>query len=181
MSENFLVSTRRIFRAIQTTGDGALAQVSLEEMQRTLPGGDSNSIAVTVQHLYGNMLSRWTDFLTSDGEKPNRDRDGEFQARAFSSRDEVLKLWSDGWACVHSAVDALQSVDLERTITIRGQTHTVIDAVHRQIQHYSYHVGQIVLLARWMKGADWKTLSIAPGQSRNYKPTGIAGEPGVTP
>jgi len=180
VSENFLVSTRRIFRAIQTTGDGALAQVSLDEMQRTLPGGDMNSIAVTVQHLHGNMLSRWTDFLTSDGEKPNRNRDCEFEVRKFSSRDEVLKLWNDGWACVHTAVEALQPADLERTITIRAQPHTVIDAVHRQIQHYSYHIGQIVLLARWIKGAEWKTLSIARGQSREYRPTGIAGEPGVS-
>lgn len=180
MQNDFLASTRRMFSAIQRTGDGALAQLSLEEMLRTLPDGDTNSIAVIVQHLHGNMLSRWTDFLTSDGEKPGRDRDAEFEPRTFSSREEILKLWVDGWSCVHNAVDALQPADLERTITIRAQPHTVIDAVHRQIQHYSYHAGQIVLLARWMKGSAWKTLTIARGKSRDYKPTGIAGEPGVS-
>jgi len=179
VSESFLVSSRRIFRAIQSTGAGALAQLSLEEMQRPL-GEDLNSVAVIVQHLHGNMLSRWTDFLTADGEKTTRDRDGEFEARRFQSRAELLALWDEGWACTLRAVDALQASDLERTITIRGQSHTVIDAIHRQIQHYGYHIGQIVLLARWSKGPAWKTLSIARGQSREYKPTGIAGEPGVT-
>lgn len=178
MSESFLVSTRRIFRAIQTTGAGALAQLSLDEMQRPL-GEEQNSVAVLVQHLHGNMLSRWTDFLTTDGEKTSRDRDGEFIQRAFQSREEILALWDEGWACTLRALDALQISDLERTITIRGQAHTVIDAIHRQIQHYSYHIGQIVLIARWMKGPAWKSLSIAPGQSRSYKPTGIGGEPGV--
>lgn len=180
MSESFLVSSRRIFRAMQSSGAGALAQLSLEELQRS-PGADLNSIAVIVQHLHGNMLSRWTDFLTTDGEKASRDRDGEFETREFKTREEILALWDEGWACTLKAVDALKASDLERTISIRAQPHTVIDAIHRQIQHYGYHIGQIVLLARWMRGPAWKTLTIARGQSRDYTPTGIAGEPEIKP
>jgi Protein of unknown function (DUF1572) len=176
----FLPSTRHTFRAIKKQGDGTLAQLSLEEMQR-VPVADLNSIVVIVQHLHGNMLSRWTDFLNSDGEKKWRDRDGEFEARGFSSRDDILKLWDDGWGCVFSAIDPLCADDLRRTITIRGQAHSVVEAVQRQIQHYSYHIGQMVLLARMIKSAEWKTLSIARGASKNYTPSGLGGEPGRTP
>jgi Protein of unknown function (DUF1572) len=178
--DQFLPSTRHIFRAMKKQGDATLTQLSLEEMQR-VPVADLNSIAVIVQHMHGNMLSRWTDFLSSDGEKETRDRDGEFEARGFSSRDEILKLWDDGWACVFSAIDPLSTDDLRRTITIRGQPHSVVEAVQRQIQHYSYHIGQMVLLARMIKGAEWKTLSIARGASKTYSPSGLGGEPGRAP
>lgn len=176
MSEElFLSSTRHIFRAIKAQGDGALGQLSLEEMVRA-PVVEMNSVATLVQHLHGNMLSRWTDFLTSDGEKAGRDRDAEFELRTFASRDEVLKLWEAGWACVFSAIDPLTMEDLAKTITIRGQPHSVVEALQRQIQHYSYHVGQVVLLAKWLKGDQWKTLSIAKGQSKTYTPSGLGGE-----
>ena len=172
----FLHSTRHIFRAMMKQGDATLAQLSLEEMQR-VPAADLNSVAVIVQHLHGNMLSRWTDFLSSDGEKETRDRDGEFETRGFSSREDVLKLWEAGWACVFSAIDPLRTDDLKKTVTIRGQPHSVVEALQRQIQHYSYHIGQMVLLARVIKGAEWKTLSIARGASKIYKPSGLGGEP----
>ena len=178
MTDPVLSSLRQIFRAIKATGDGALAQLSLEEMLR-IPAPEMNSVATIVKHLRGNMLSRWTDFLTSDGEKTTRDRDGEFESPA-STREEVLAQWEEGWACVLKALDALTPGDLARTVTIRGQAHSVVEAAHRQLQHYAYHVGQIVLLARWCRGTQWQTLSIARGKSKDYSPKGIGGEPSRT-
>lgn len=170
-----LDSLRQIFRAIKTTGDGALTQLSLEEMQR-VPAPEMNSIAIIIKHLHGNMLSRWTDFLTSDGEKPGRDRDAEFEASA-TTREEILRQWEEGWACTLKALDELTPGDLVRTVTIRGQPHSVIEAAHRQLQHYSYHIGQIVMLARLSRGPKWQTLSIARGKSKEYTPKGLGGEP----
>jgi hypothetical protein len=171
----FLSSTRHIFRAMKKQGDGALQQLALEDLVRA-PAPELNSIATIIQHLHGNMLSRWTDFLTSDGEKPDRDRDAEFEPRPFASREELLSLWEAGWSCLFHAIDPLTVADLSRTITIRGQPHNVVEALQRQIQHYSYHIGQLVLLAKWLKGDQWKTLSIAKGQSKDYKPSGLGGE-----
>src|SRR4051812_35178779 len=176
MSEDVLHSLRHIFRATKATGDGALAQLSLEELLR-VPDPELNSVATIVRHLHGNMLSRWTDFLTSDGEKKWRDRDGEFETPTAGSRDDILRQWEEGWTCVLSALDGLTPADLSRTVTIRGQPHSVIEAAHRQLQHYSYHVGQIVLLARWCRGKQWQTLSIARGKSKEYTPKGLGGEP----
>jgi len=170
-----LKSLRQIFRAVKTMGEGALAQLSLEELQR-IPAPEMNSIAIIVKHLHGNMLSRWTDFLTTDGEKPGRDRDAEFEPSA-TTREEILRQWEEGWGCVLKALDALTPGDLIRTVTIRGQPHSVTEAVHRQLQHYSYHIGQIVLLARMSRGTQWKTLSIARGKSKEYTPKGLGGEP----
>ena len=170
-----LNSLRNMFRAIKLTGDGALAQLSLEEMLR-VPAPEMNSIAIIIKHLHGNMLSRWTDFLTSDGEKPGRDRDAEFEPSA-TTRDEIMRQWNEGWACVMKALNALTAGDLSRTVTIRGQPHSVVEAAHRQVQHYSYHIGQIVLLARMSRGAKWQTLTIARGKSKEYTPKGLGGEP----
>jgi hypothetical protein len=117
------------------------------------------------------MRSRWTDFLTTDGEKPWRDRDGEFTADPSCLRDELLNLWDEGWACCLDALRALTPDDLAREVTVRGQALGVLDAIERQHSHYAYHVGQIVLLARMRCGADWQTLSIARGQSMAYRPT----------
>src|SRR5690606_34143011 len=128
------------------------------------------SIAVIVQHLHGNMLSRWTDFLDSDGEKPWRDRDGEFEP-GDASRARVLELWNAGWDCTLRALDALGAEDLDRKVTIRGQELVALDAIHRQLSHYGYHVGQIVWIARARCGDAWQPLSIAKGASRAYRPT----------
>lgn len=178
MSAAVLDSINHIFRSIKKTGDGALAQLSFEEMQR-VPGGGSeiNSIAVIIHHLHGNMKSRWSDFLTSDGEKPWRDRDGEFDPPPDKNREELMARWNHGWATVFNALDALKPDDLARTVTIRGQPHTVLEAAHRQISHYAYHIGQIVLLAKMFKSSGpWQTLSIARGQSKQYRPRGLGGE-----
>jgi hypothetical protein len=171
-----LHSINHIFRSIKKLGDGALDQLSYEEMQRS-PGPEMNSIAVIVHHMHGNMRSRWSDFLTSDGEKPWRDRDGEFNASPDRSREELLSRWNHGWACVFNALDPLKPEDLSKSVTVRGQPHSVVEAAHRQISHYSYHVGQIVLLAKLFKSSGpWETLSIPRGESKQYKPSGLGGE-----
>jgi len=177
MNADVLTSINHIFRSIKKTGDGALAQLSFDEMRR-VPGPEMNSIAVIIHHLEGNMKSRWSDFLTSYGEKPWRDRDKEFEPPPDKTRDELLARWNHGWATVFNALDPLKPDDLTRTVTIRGQPHTVVEAAHRQISHYSYHIGQIVLLAKLFKSpGTWKPLSIARGESKEYRPRGLGGEP----
>jgi hypothetical protein len=121
---------------------------------------ESNSLVVIVRHMTGNMRSRWTNFLTTDGEKPTRNRDGEFDQKIRLTSDEVLTVWDDGWGCVFRAVEALRPTDLMRTVTIRGETHTVFEALMRQVDHYAEHVGQILFLAKHFVGANWKSLSI---------------------
>jgi hypothetical protein len=128
---------------------------------------DANSIGVIVKHLAGNMRSRFSDFLTSDGEKPDRHRDEEFVEEQVS-RAELLRRWEAGWAVVFAALDGLSDADLSRVVLIRGEPHTVFKAINRQTSHYGYHVGQIVLLARHIKGAQWKYLTIPRGQSEQY-------------
>ena len=178
MDSATLASLKNVFHGMKKTGDGALAQVPLEGLLFA-PGSEVNSIAVTIQHLHGNMLSRWTDFLTSDGEKPSRNRDGEFEAPRQPTRESILELWESGWYCAFAAIDALRLEDLDRTVTIRGQAHSVVEALHRQIFHYGYHIGQIVMLAKMQRGEQWKTLSIARGKSKEYAPKGTHGEPPV--
>jgi len=134
------------------------------------PDAESNSIAVIVQHLHGNMLSRFTDFLTTDGEKPNRQRDEEFVEHQLSLAD-LQKLWSEGWESVFAAIRPLTDADLAREVFIRGESHSVMEAILRQLSHYAYHVGQIVLLAKMRKGGQWKTLSIPRGKSQDYVTT----------
>lgn len=181
LDAHVLESIKHMFRATKTTGDEALAQCTVEELLR-LPGdAETNSIAIIVGHLHGNMRSRWTDFLDSDGEKPWRDRDREFDPPSVATKADVLNLWEAGWQVVFAALDGLTPADLLREVLIRGQPHTVVQAAHRQLQHYAYHVGQIVLLARLFKGATWHTLSIARGHSQTYTPSGKGGEPPPTP
>jgi hypothetical protein len=153
-------------RRLKTLGDKALAQVPTDEALNHFLDAEANSIVVIVRHMAGNMRSRWTDFLTTDGEKPTRDRDGEFDQRARLTRQQTLAEWEDGWRCVFGAVDALTGADLGRTVTIRGEQLTVMEAITRQLAHYAQHIGQILLLARHMAGADWKSLSIPRGQSK---------------
>lgn len=152
--------------ALRGLGDDTFDQLSEEELHYH-PGDGSNSVAVIIRHLHGNMLSRFTDFLREDGEKTWRDRDAEFIDERLS-KVELLGLWDDGWACVLRAVHALKPEDLERTVTIRSEPHTVVDALNRNLAHSAYHVGQIVYLGKVIRTGEWKTLSIPVGQSREF-------------
>lgn len=154
----FLSSAIRRFQEYKALGDKTFLRLNDEEMNRQ-PNEVSNSIAVIIQHLHGNMQSRWTDFLTEDGEKPWRQRDEEFEPHGLTKR-ELIALWTMGWSTVFTALESLQEDDLLKTITIRSQPLTVIDAINRQLAHYGYHVGQIVYLGRWMKEGEWTSLSI---------------------
>ena len=163
----FLAETVAGFRALKDQADCALAQASDEAFFARLDDG-SNSLAVLVAHMAGNALSRWTDFLTTDGEKPTRNRDAEFELEPHVTRADLMQLWEAGWRAVFTAVEPLTPADLDRSVTIRGERHSVMQAVLRQVRHYAYHVGQIVQLAKHYRGADWQTLSIPKGQSRQY-------------
>lgn len=146
------------FRDLKTLGERAMAQAADEDLF-WMPGRESNSIAILIQHLAGNMLSRWTDFLTSDGEKPHRQRDAEFE-HSPTTRAELMERWEAGWQCLFSALAALGEGDLGKTVTIRGEGHSVVDAILRQLAHYGQHVGQIVYLAKARREDAWQSLSI---------------------
>lgn len=175
LEEQLRSSYVHIFRSIKTTGDRALQQLQDADLNTRFAG---NSISTIVRHLNGNMLSRWTDMFTMDGEKPWRDRDGEFETVTCSAA-EVIRHWEEGWAVVLSVLESLAPDDFQRKVSIRGQSHTLLEALHRHLQHYAYHVGQIVLIAKNARGDRWEYLSIPPGQSKEYKPLGIAGEPPI--
>ncbi len=165
---HYLEEARRQLRGHKHMGEAALAQLRDEDFFVTLDP-EANSIAVLVKHLAGNMRSRFTDFLTSDGEKPDRFRDREFEMTPATTRAEVMTWWESGWACVFQAIDPLKAEDVMRTITIRGEAHTVLQAINRQIAHYAAHIGQIVLLAKHARSVEWKTLSIPRGKSEEFK------------
>jgi len=156
---SYVEDSLAIFRYYKKLADGAIAQVSDEELFR-LPDSESNSIALIMQHMIGNMRSRWTDFLTTDGEKPWRNRDAEFETRPADSREAKFGEWEAAWQIVFGVLESLTDADLGREITIRGEKHSVMQAINRQIAHYSYHVGQIVFLAKHWRGAGWSSLSI---------------------
>lgn len=145
-----------------------MEQVSDQQLFQALDQ-EMNSIALLVKHMAGNMRSRWTDFLTSDGEKPDRFRDREFEVSGATTRSDVMRWWEEGWACVMGAIDALKPEDVMRTVTIRGEPHTALQAMNRQIAHYAAHIGQIVFLAKHLRSSDWKTLSIPRGKSKEFK------------
>jgi hypothetical protein len=155
------------FRSIKALGDGALDQLSDEEMFQSLDG-EANSVALIVKHMAGNMRSRWRDFLTSDGEKPDRNRDREFVIEPGDTAETLRKRWDDGWQFPFAAIEPLTADDLDRSVTIRGEPHHVIEAINRQIAHLAYHTGQIVLLAKHIRGADWRSLSIPRGASKRF-------------
>jgi len=163
----YLEETIARYRGLKGQADDAMAQLSDEQLHAS-PGEESNSIAVIVKHLAGNYRSRFTDFLTTDGEKPSRDRDGEFEDDDLG-REALLASWEDGWRVLLAALDALQPGDLLRTVTIRGEPHTVLQAVQRSVTHAAGHVGQIVYLAKLLKGSEWVTLSIPRGKSREFE------------
>jgi hypothetical protein len=163
----YLDEAFRSLRGYKRLADAAIAQLNKEQFFAT-PDAESTSIAVIVKHIAGNMRSRFTDFLTTDGEKPARNRDSEFVMAADAKRAEVLAAWEQNWQLVLHAVSSLHSGDLGRTITIRGEPHSVLQAINRQVTHYAYHVGQIVYLAKHWKGAEWKSLSAPKGQSEQF-------------
>jgi hypothetical protein len=164
----YLDEARRQFRGHKRMADAAMAQLRDEDFFVTLDP-ESNSVAILVKHLAGNMRSRFTDFLTSDGEKPDRFRDREFEITTGTTRAEVLKWWEEGWNCVFAAIETLKPEDVTRTVTIRGEPHSVLQAVNRQIAHYAQHTGQIVFLAKHLRSSEWKTLSIPRGKSEEFK------------
>ncbi|MBZ5706096.1 MAG: DUF1572 domain-containing protein [Acidobacteriia bacterium] len=169
----YLDEVRRQFRGHKRMAEGAIAQVKDDELFVALDP-ESNSIAVIVKHLAGNMRSRFTDFLTTDGEKPDRHRDQEFEINSGTTRAEVMRWWDEGWARVFSTIEALKPEDLLRMVTIRDEPHTIMQAVGRQLAHYAYHIGQIVFLAKHFRTQEWKSLSIPRGKSEEYNRQAIA-------
>ena len=157
----------RSLRGHKRLADDAIAQLSEEQFFAVLDA-ESNSVATIVKHMAGNMRSRFTNFLTSDGEKPDRNRDREFITHTDAKREEVLKSWEQNWQLVFETINSLHPEDLERTVTIRGEPHSVLQALNRSLAHDAYHVGQIVFLAKHWKGAEWKTLSVPKGKSETY-------------
>ena len=164
---HYLDEARRQLRGHKRMGERAMSQLRDEDLFVTIDP-ESNSVAILVKHLAGNMRSRFTDFLTSDGEKPDRFRDREFEVSGASTRAEVMRWWHDGWACVLAAIDALTADDVMRIVTIRGEPHTVLQAINRQIAHYAQHIGQIVFLAKHLRSSQWQTLSIPRGRSEEF-------------
>lgn len=162
----YLNSARQQFAYYKLLGEKTFAQLEDEQLfQRSDP--EANSIAIIVQHLWGNMRSRWTDFLTSDGEKEWRERDLEFE-EVISDRATLLERWEEGWQCVFAALETVNAGDFDSTVYIRSQAHTIPDAVNRQLCHYAYHVGQIVHLGRMLKGTAWSSLSIPRNSSKDF-------------
>ena len=171
---SYLEDSLTLFRYNKSLAEKAMAQVSDEQLLAVLDD-EMNSIAIIVNHMTSNMRSRWTDFLTTDGEKPGRDRDREF-SQAPASRQALMDLWNEGWKCVFTALEPLSDADLTRTVTIRGEPHSVMQAINRQVAHYSYHCGQIVFLAKQFRGREWKSLSIPRGQSAAFNERVARGE-----
>jgi len=161
-----LESAIQQFRDYKLLAEKAFAQL-VEKDFHFQPNDETNSVAINITHLYGNMMSRWTNFLTEDGEKEWRQRDDEFEVHDYS-RDKLLELWEQGWLTVFGALQSLRPGDLEKTIYIRSKPLSVMDAIHRQLTHYSYHVGQIVMLGKIVKAAKWKSLTIPKGQSTQF-------------
>lgn len=166
LAEHYLKDAVHVLRNQKKLADGAVAQVSDEEFFRTIDA-ESNSIALIMKHMAGNMRSRWTDFLTSDGEKPDRHRDSEFVVEN-EDRQAIMERWETGWRAVFDTLEALRPEDINRRVNIRGEPHTVVEAVNRQLSHYGQHTGQIVFLAKHLKSSDWETLSIARGRSEDF-------------
>jgi hypothetical protein len=165
--QNYLTDALSSFRAYKKLADKAIAQAKDDELFIALDE-ESNSIAVVMKHMAGNMISRWTDFLTTDGEKPDRQRDMEFVIESDTTKDDLLAYWERGWKCVFAAVEPLTIDDFEKTVTIRGQSHTIVQAINRQMTHYAYHVGQIVFLAKHFRATEWQSLSVPRNRSAQF-------------
>lgn len=164
--ENYRSDALESFRSYKRLAERALAQVSDEEFFATIDA-EANSIAIVVKHIAGNQMSRWTDFLTTDGEKPDRNRDMEFEL-VDETRGSLMEFWERGWNALFSAIIPLTAEDFSKTITIRGEPHTIVGAINRQLTHYAYHIGQIVLLAKHFRSSEWKTLSVPKNKSAEF-------------
>ena len=166
LSNEYLKIVQERFESVKNLGDKTISQLSEEDIHWKLNQA-SNSIAIITKHLSGNMLSRWSDFLTSDGEKSSRNRDHEFEDD-ISSKQEMITSWEEGWSSLLTTLNGLENQDLLKNITIRGEKHTVLEAIERQMAHYAYHVGQIVYIGKQLKDENWETLSIPKGKSEEY-------------
>jgi hypothetical protein len=164
--QSYLISVKKLFSYYKKLGEDAMEQVAADKLF-FLPNEDSNSVAVIVQHLAGNMLSRWTDFLSADGEKDWRNRDAEFELH-IANKPDLIQYWNKGWQCLFDALNTLEDEDLEKIIYIRNEGHTVTEAINRQLAHYAYHVGQIIYLAKMLSNNEWKSLSIPKNKSSDY-------------
>ena len=171
---SYLKDSLAVFRYYKGLAERALAQLTDEQLLVAIDA-ESNSIALIVKHMTGNMRSRFTDFLTRDGEKPDRRRDLEF-VDPLATREALMASWEAGWACVFAALEPLDVRDLEKTVTIRGEAHSVMQAINRQVAHYSYRCGQIVFLAKHLKAGEWKSLSVPRGSSAEFNRRVWAGE-----
>ena len=158
---------RRSFRGYKRLADGAMAQLNDQEFFQA-PDPESNSAALIVKHIAGNLRSRWKDFLTTDGEKPDRDRDQEFVLTPADTREDLMRRWEESFQIVFNEIDALTDQDFNKTITIRGQAHTILQAMSRSIMHTAYHVGQILFLGKHLRGAQWTSQSIPKGKSAEF-------------
>src|SRR5699024_3050787 len=166
MKVGYLKDIKERFKYYKNLGEKTLSQLSDKELFWQY-NEMSNSIAIIVKHLWGNMLSRWTDFLTSDGEKIWRKRDEEFK-NDLKNKEELLAKWEEGWQCLFKALEELEEKDLNQTVYIRNEEHTVIEAINRQLTHYSYHIGQIVYIGKMLKGKNWNSLTIPIGKSKEH-------------
>ncbi|HEX7895506.1 MAG TPA: DUF1572 domain-containing protein [Terriglobales bacterium] len=173
-STSYIEDSISLFHYYKKLGEGAIEQVTDEQLFATLDP-EMNSIAIIVKHIAGNMRSRWTNFLTSDGEKPDRHRDTEFE-QPPATRAEVMRLWNEGWRRLFEALEPLSDSDIERSVSIRGEPHSVMQAINRQIAHYSYHIGQIVFLAKHLNASRWKSLSVPRNKSAEFNRKVLAGE-----
>jgi hypothetical protein len=171
---SYLEDSLALFRFYKQLSERAMAQVTDAQLVEVLDG-EMNSIAIIVKHMAGNMRSRWTDFLTTDGEKPNRNRDTEFVG-APRTREAIAAVWEDGWRSVFAAIEPLTDSDLSRTVHIRGEAHSVMQAINRQLAHYAYHAGQIVLLAKHFKSDQWQSLTVPRNKSLDFERQVRAGE-----
>jgi uncharacterized damage-inducible protein DinB len=171
---SYLEDSLTLFRYYKKLGEEAMAQVTDDQLHTVLDP-EANSIAITVKHMAGNMRSRWTDFLTTDGEKPDRNRDTEFEEPP-ATRAALMQVWEAGWERVFGALEPLSDADLGRTVTIRGEAHSVMQAINRQVAHYAYHVGQIVLLAKHFRQGEWRSLSVPRGKPAEFNKRVPAGE-----
>ncbi|WP_309614537.1 DUF1572 family protein [Flavobacterium sp.] len=166
INNNYIESVKKQFLYYKTIGEKAMEQLEPEQLFISV-NEDTNSIAMIIQHMSGNMLSRWTDFLTSDGEKDWRNRDIEFE-ETITNKEELMNLWNKGWDCFFGALNSLQPEQLETVIYIRNEGHTVMEAINRQLAHYPYHIGQIVFYSKMLKQSEWNSLSIPKNKSNSY-------------
>jgi hypothetical protein len=167
LRQHYLEEVARQFRGYKRLAEGAIAQLKDRELFVTLDA-ESNSVAILMKHIAGNLRSRFTDFLTTDGEKPDRHRDQEFEMTPSTTRAEIMRWWEDAWEILFLTIMSLSPDDLDRTVTIRGEPHTVLQALNRALVHHACHVGQIIFLAKHLRSTEWKTLSVPRGKSEEY-------------